>query len=291
MKANRQICSLFFSWVFTLSLVFGGCSAVVDPSRNQCATDQDCADRGGAFTGSKCVVNLCQSPSSEKAGPWGCLGNVTWPTSTSGTHNVSMFVVDIITGKPFPGLAARVCYKLDTTCVSPMLSGLTSDSEGRIAFSVNSGFDGFLESTGTDVFPFSYFFYPPITSDRVVSNMPVLQPDDLAKFSSLVKVELMPDRGHILARAYNCQGKIADGIRFSTSGGDGSTSPFYMIAGIPSTRESATDGSGTGGLLNVPEGAATLIGTVVESGKTLGKPLSVVARAGRITYTAVVPSP
>jgi hypothetical protein len=277
--------------VVLFSLVFPGCSAVVDSGRNQCATDLDCTERGGAFAGSKCVEKFCHSPNSDQAGPWGCLGNVTWPATTPGTHNVSVVVADIITNKPVAGLSARLCYKLDPTCLTPMVSDLVSDSEGRMGFTVPTGFDGFLESTGSEAFPFSYFFYPPVTADRVVSNVPVLHPGALATFSALVGAELLPDRGHILARVYNCLGKTAEGIRYSTSGGDGSTVPFYMIAGMPSTRESATDSAGNGGLLNVPTGSATLIGTVVASGRTLGSPLSMVVRPGRISYTGMVPSP
>jgi len=275
-----------------VSLVFAGCSAAVESDRTQCVTDQDCGARGKVFAGSKCVANLCVSPNSESVGPWACLGDVIWPGATAGSsHNVSIVVADIITGKPVPGLAMQVCYKLDITCQTPLLPNLVSDAEGRVSFAVPSGFDGFMESTGPEAFPFSYFFYPPVTADREIPNVPVLQPAAMTLFSSLVGVELMPDRGHILARVYNCQGKTAEGVRYTTSAGDGWTVPFYMLAGIPSTRQSATDSAGSGGLLNVPAGSATVIGNIGDNGQTLGKPESVVVRAGKITYTAVVPSP
>ena len=100
----------------------------------------------------------------------------------------------------------------------------------------------------------------------------------------------MPDRGDLIVRAYDCLGQTAEGVVFSSLEGDDSTVPFYMIKGIPSTKQSQTDDSGRGGLLNLPPGSVTLTGRVAATGQEVGT-LSVFARAGELTYTALVPAP
>jgi hypothetical protein len=62
-----------------------------------------------------------------------------------------------------------------------------------------------------------------------------------------------------------------------------------MIKTIPSTKQSETDGSGWGGLLNLLPGSVTLTGQLA-TGQPIGT-LSVFARAGEVTYTAMVPAP
>ena len=275
-----------------LSLVCG-CSSWVQSDRVQCSTNEDCTRRGGDFANSICTNQLCDSPdssaSSDSSGPWSCLDDVVWPAATSANVNVVVNLVDLITSEPVPGLTGRVCYKLDTTCDSPLRTDLVSDAAGRMSFTISSGFDGYLESTSSGIMPFLYFFYPPVTTDRDVPNVPILQSSGLSTFASLAGAELMPDRGHLLARAYNCLGQTAEGVRLSSPEGDASTVAFYMIKGIPSTKQSETDSSGDGGLLNLRPGTATLTGTL-DNGDTID-PLSAMTRVGRITYTSLVPAP
>lgn len=198
-------------------------------------------------------------------------------------------MVDLITSQPVAGLTARACHKLDTACESPLRDDLVSDGAGRMTLSVPAGFDGYLESTSTEIMPFLYFFYPPVTADREVPAVPILRASAMSTFANLVGSELMPDRGHFLARVYNCLGQTADGVSLSSPEGDSATLPFYMIKGIPSAKVSATDSSGNGGLLNLRPGSATLMGKL-DNGNSTGL-LSATVRPGRITYTAMVPAP
>jgi hypothetical protein len=202
---------------------------------------------------------------------------------------VTVVMVDIITSQPVPDLTAKLCRKLDTACDAPLRSDLVSDSAGRISLSVPAGFDGYLESTSSGIMPFLYFFYPPVTVDREIPAVPILQANAMSTFVSLVGAELMADRGHFLARAYNCLGQTADGISMSSPEGDSATIPFYMIKNFPSVKASATDSSGNGGLLNLHGGTATLTGKL-DNGSSIGL-LSAMIRPGRITYTAMVPAP
>ncbi len=250
----------------------------------ECSVSLDCTQRGDEFAGWVCVDNTCQAP-----GPWTCLDNVVWPSSTPGNVTAIINFTDIITGQPVAGVAFQVCHKLDTTCAAPIIRDLTSDSAGRASFTVQSGFDGYFQSTSAGIMPFLYFFYPPLTSNREVPSVPILQETALATFATMAGGTVMPNRGHVLARAYNCLGQTAEGVHFTSPEGNDETAPFYMIKGIPSTKHSATDSSGNGGLLNLPPGTATLTG-VLDNGDAIGT-LSVVTVAGRMTYTAMVPSP
>lgn len=302
--------------VAVFSLLGSGCSRLVDSDALQCSSKEDCEQRGGKFAGSICVNNFCepaeQQPTGECSidedctkrggnfadskcvegvcqGPWTCLDNVVWPPSTSSSVTVTMNFTDIITGQPVSGISSQICHKLDTTCASPVLRDLVSDSAGRVTFTIQAGFDGYLQSMSTGIMPFLYFFYPPLTSNRDIPAVFILQDTGFATFATLAGGTVMPDRGHVLARTYNCLGKTAEGVRFSSPEGDNATTPFYMIKGIPSTKHSATDSSGNAGLLNLPPGTATLTGRL-ENGNTMGT-LSLLTVAGRMSYTALVPSP
>jgi hypothetical protein len=198
-------------------------------------------------------------------------------------------MVDIITSQPVAGLTAKVCHKLDTACESPLRVDLVSDAAGRMTLSVPAGFDGYLESTSAEIMPFLYFFYPPVTADREVPAVPILRAAAMSTFANMAGAELMADRGHFLARVYNCLGQTAEGVALSSPEGDSATQPFYMIKGIPSSKVPTTDGSGNGGLLNLRPGTATLMGKL-DSGDSTGL-LSAMIRPGRITYTAMVPAP
>ncbi len=200
-----------------------------------------------------------------------------------------MVLTDIITTEPVPNLAMKLCRKLDTACDAPLQTDLVSDATGRVSFAISAGFDGYLESTSSGIMPFLYFFYPPVTVDREIPAVPILQASAMSTFVDLAGAQLMPDRGHFLARAYNCLGQTTDGVSMSSPEGDAATIPFYMIKNFPTIKASATDSSGNGGLLNLHPGTATLSGKLAD-GSSIGV-LSAMIRAGRITYTAMVPAP
>jgi hypothetical protein len=207
-----------------------------------------------------------------------------------GTVTATLNTTDLITGQPFPGVAARVCHKLDTSCAEPLLADLVSDDAGRLVMVVPQGFDGYVELSAPAAMRGSYYFYPPLTSDREIPNVPILQASSLSTFATLAGANLMAERGHLLVGARSCLGLTVEGVGFSSLEGDASTVPFYMIKGIPSSKQSSTDTSGWGGLLNLPPGSVTLTGRLAATGQNVGT-LSVFARAGELTYTALVPAP
>lgn len=272
---------LFSSVVVPLHL---GCTSIVESDRVQCSTTADCTRRGGAFANSVCEAQFCHSPS-----PWSCLGHVKWPAGTSTSVTVVLNMTDLSSGAPVAAVSARVCRKLDIACSDPLQSDLVSDSTGRVAILVPQGFDGYVELSAPEAMRGSYFFYPPLTSDREIPSVPILRAKDLATFAGAAGATLTADRGHVMVRAYNCLGQTAEGVHFSSPEGDSSTVSFYMIKGIPSTKQTETDNTGQGGLLNLRVGSVTLTGQLA-NGDAMGA-LSVFTRAGELTYTAVVPAP
>jgi hypothetical protein len=266
------------------SLTLLGCSAIVQPDRVQCSTTLDCTSRGDEFRNSICLNQVCQAP-----GPWSCLGSVTWPTGTAPEVTVSLNLIDLTNKQPVAAVSARLCNKLDSTCATPLVSGVTSDSAGRVAMRAPQGFDGYVELTGAGIMRGSFFVYPPLTVDRDVAALPVLRMEALSVFAGMAGGALMADRGHIIVRAYNCLGQPADGVKFSSADADAQSAAFYMIKGVPLISHTETDSSGSGGLLNLRAGSVTLTGQTT-SGASLGT-LAVLTRAGELTYTSMVPTP
>jgi hypothetical protein len=160
---------------------------------------------------------------------------------------------------------------------------------GRIIITVAQGFDGYLELTAAGAMRGSYYFYPPLTSDREIPAVPILQASELATFAGYAGATLMPERGQLMVGARSCLGQPAEGVSFSSAEGDASTAAFYLVNSVPSTKLLATDDSGWGGLLNLPPGSVTLTGEVATGG-SLG-PLGLFTHAGEVTYTSLVPAP
>jgi hypothetical protein len=276
-------------------LVFASaCSVLVQPNREQCVTDTDCTRRGGAFAGSVCSGSVCRSASpaptpTDTPTAWGCLGQSVWPDAGVGTVNVTIGLRDLITYQPVAGVGARLCRKLDTKCEQPILDGVQSDASGTLAFQAPLGFDGYVELNPDGAIPGLYFFYPPLTEPRDVPFIPILPLSELSTFAQLVGGEITPGRGQLVVGAYNCLQIPAEGVTLSSAEADAASMPFYLIKGVPSSKATATDSSGYGGIINLLPGTATLTGKI-GNGESLGIE-SVLMRADEITYTTLLPLP
>jgi hypothetical protein len=263
--------------------LLAGCSVLVEPSRTQCSTAEDCRNRGADYANFVCIEQIC-----EPNPAWSCLGQKAPPASTSGaTVTVTLHLTDIITEQPVAGVSARVCHKMDTDCQQPITTGLQSDSLGRIVAQVPSGFDGFVDVLPTGAMPGSYFIYPPVITDRDVPYIPIIQVASLGTFAQLAGATLLPDRGNVFLGARDCTDAPAQGIQLTAAGADAATIPFYLVKRIPSTHATATDTDGYGGMLNVRPGSATISG-VLPSGQVMGT-VAVFAKAAWLTYTTLVP--
>jgi hypothetical protein len=281
------VCSRFLTiWVVMLCSS-SACSVIVDADRTQCKTDKDCSSRGAEYATAVCVDSMCTVP---VATPWSCLSSVTKPSPKDSNVTATLNLKDLITSQPIAGVNARVCRKLDVTCENPIATGLVSDAAGKVIVEVASGFDGYVELKLANAIPGSYFFNPPLYISREIPFVPILLVEELLSVSGAMGTQLMPDHGQVMVAAHDCSDGYSAGIAFSSVNGDASTTPFYMIKGVPNTKTTETDSSGFGGLLNIPPGTVNLVGKVVETGQIMSS-ISLLVRAGEIAYSGVSPLP
>jgi hypothetical protein len=268
--------------IFTILL--GSCSLLVEPDRQQCTVDADCRTSEVAYSDAVCIDSVCeQNPT------WSCLGGVSWPPPEPRPATVIFQLRDLIKDEPAVGVTARLCRKLDFDCMQPLASGMRGDNEGTLTVEVGSGFDGYVELTSPDRLPGIYFFYPPVSGDRVIPNVPLIRQAELQQFATLAGRPVVYGRGHVMLGAYNCRQEPADGVRLSSEDADANTTPFYLVKRVPSATATATDSSGRGGMINLRAGSISISG-VTGDGRPIGS-VGLFVRAGTITYTSLLPAP
>jgi hypothetical protein len=265
----------FFSWL-------PGCSVLVDANRAQCSTDTDCTERGADFVGAVCKAGLC-----EVNPQWSC--DAAQASATPG-YKLTMHLQDAVSSEPLPGILAQRCHKLDLTCENPVAM-TTADMTGGVTMQVEAAFDGYVQLTGPKIAPALYFLTPPTSGDLDLPSVPLATP--LAAAGIVLKAggtTWDKQRGLVLLNAFDCEGKAAANITFSIGGTpDPNTFIFYLVDAFPTTTVGATDDTGYGGLVNVPEGVST-ISALLEPGARKVSKISVLVRAGYISYSRVTPN-
>jgi hypothetical protein len=261
-----------------------GCSVIVEPNRQQCNVDADCAARGSGLAGAHCIDTVCVPDPT-----WGCLGSVVWPPSGKPQPTVTVKFRDVITGTPMTNVSVNICLKQDFECEGPVAKNLMPNAAGDLSFQVAGGFDGYLELSAPDAVPALFFFYPPVVDDRIVDSLPLLSPAILMQVGALAGKPILPERGVALLGTMDCRNILAQGVHIWSTDADAQTSSFYVIKKIPNATAMATDASGEGGLINLKPGSVAISGTLPD-GRTIGT-VTAVVRAGGITYTSLLPSP
>lgn len=271
-----------------------GCFALYPVGDDQCTTDADCTARGSAFAGTVCADHVCVAKAADagaSTGPWACLGDVAWPSQGAATVTLSVRVIDVLAAAPPKGLAIRACAKLDIKCDHPLSAATSVDATGLVKAEVASGFDGYLELTGTEITPALFFVTKPVYGDTAVPGVvPVVSPagfDDIAK---AIGTTLEPANGHVYALASDCADVSASGVRLEVDKKTAATAGYYMINNVPVGTAAATDAAGSGGFLNLPVGFVKLSAFVAATGARVGES-SVVIRKGTVSYPRIIPTP
>jgi hypothetical protein len=260
------------------------CSVLAEADRKQCETTADCTVLSAGQGDLMCLDAVCQENPA-----WACLGRpAPVPPSTSGTAVVEIAVRGLIDDLPITTANARLCRRLDLDCLDPVSPRYAPDPDGVFTLQVELGFDGYVEIAAPERVPGLYVFAPPVTSDRRIPWLPLVRPAELAQFATLGGRPLIEGRGHVMLAAYDCQLQGASGVRLSSTDADQRTSPFYVVAKLPSLTAPGTDISGRGGILNLRAGPASVTGALGD-GRLIGT-LSVVVRPDSISYTTLVPS-
>lgn len=267
-----------------LVLLGSSCSLLIDSDRQQCQVDSDCHAVGNpAFSDSMCIDSVCeQNPN------WACLGATAPPATESRPATVTFHLRDLVKDEPADGVTARLCRKLDYECEDPLEKDMRSGADGTLSVNVGPGFDGYVELSHPERLPGIYFFYPPVTGDRVIPNLPLIRPPELQQFAALAGRPVVFGRGHVMVGAYNCRQEPANGVRLSSSDADGNTTPFYLVKGVPSATAEGTDSSGRGGLINLRAGSVT-VGGATPDGRDISR-VGLFVRSGTITYTSLLPA-
>jgi hypothetical protein len=274
------------------------CWPFLQTDDTQCATTDDCRARGASFADTTCVASVCVAGAvdggSSTNPATACFGHMgAPPTPPAGNVSITMsFYDEVSPTTQLSGITVTPCGKLDVTCAAPVASAATSDDSGNATLQIPAGFDGYLEMNGPTTVPSLWYFSPAPVADASFT-VGLLKPTNFAAIAQTVGASIDPDAGHAFNFALDCTdtfGKFLAGMSFSSNQTTSETFPFYFIDGLPDTKATATDTSGIGGFANLPTGAVTITDAIADAGVRAGS-VSVLIRAGTITYSPIAPSP
>jgi hypothetical protein len=219
---------------------------------------------------------------------WGCLGKTTPARAVALRPSIplSLNITDTTSQKVPAELSVRACNRVDVGCATPAQAPVGVAEDGQIHLSLDQGFNGFLEVTGSGTVPTLFFVSPPLETERQEAFV-VVSSAGLLALASAAGLSIDPERGHLLVRAFDCQGEPSGDVEFSNDlGGEA----FAFIDGLPHKGYDVTTPDGRGGFLNVPTGVVALQGREVLSGRVSGF-TSVSVRKGWFTYGDLAPAP
>lgn len=216
---------------------------------------------------------------------WACLDQPATARAVPRRPGVSLTlaVTDIASRQPPEGLQARACSRLDVRCEAPLAS-VTEESSGGMYLTLPQGFDGFIELTSASSVPALYFLSRPLEADGHESLF-VVSPSALHALGETAGVVLDEASGHLLSRAFDCDGAPAEGV--GIEGIQGGV-PFSFEGGLPRFGSDVTSSDGLVGYVNVPPGLLFMVGRELSLGRECGA-TSVLARGGWLTYGDIAP--
>lgn len=277
-----------YRWLSSLCLIGGvtsACSLYVDTDQVQCATDADCSERGPEFAGSTCRESLCL-PIIDQT--WACLDQPPAGPPATTTVHVNLNVVDLLSRRPLFGVRLTSCAKLDANCSFP-IGQYESNEAGLVDVEMPIGFDGYLQAEGAGIYP--TLIFPPSTSkQRAPGTLPLVPASFFGTmFGDLGVVSIGPDRSTILTTALDCLGRPAPGVILASQPSDDQTVSYVLEGGLPSRTARATDGTGSGGFVNVRAGSAFITSTIAATNRPVGT-VAVQARPGFLTMVLSMPT-
>jgi hypothetical protein len=224
------------------------------------------------------------------------VGKVSWPQPAAAQYDFSLKIVGVFSRAGIPDVTVRFCATADTGCASPLLSGTTS-AEGFLDVTVPSapwGLGGFFEFQGGGL-PDTIGFFPHPDPEGFYSTTPgleayVLTQQEVRDLRSAAAVTQSSDRGSFIFTARDCTFAALAGVTATTGNADGQTRALYLENGVPVSTGLLTDATGMGGLVDVPPGATTLVGTLAGPQVRLGT-IDVLVRAGWLTTVTLIPTP
>lgn len=280
----------YFSW----SLLLTSCSFIVDMNAQQCTADADCGRLG--LSEHRCVDALCveQEP---KVDPRFACQDTPWPEPNNDRKvNYSIVVERLIGSTPYEGLEVLACPSFDSQCKRPITKD-TSDSKGRVDFSLPVGFRGHLYAMAPKkdptIVPVAAYMFPPPSEDDTGPKRKSLVIARLEVIRELTKQggeALDLEAAHLIFTAMGCDDKPLEGIRVTTSESREDTWEVYVgSSGQIDPERTKTGPSGRGAILNLPPGFITVTGTHPEAGKVFEETVYILPST--MNSVIVVPSP
>ena len=276
------------------------CSWLLNPSAQQCSVDSDCLAYGADLSAATCVDNLCVAPTDAgvDAAPtgWECVGNTMAIPPVKAQVQLTVIVGDLIHPEKSVSdfVVLKACHKLDVMCATPIMDQVRIDASGRATFTVEGGFDGYVEvdpAVNPPVYvPTLIFISIPLSDDTVNPPTNLVQIADLGPLALQAGSTIDPTLGAILYRAANCNHMAASGIVGALDNPGPDTKRFFFVAGLPTQTANSTDASGLGGFINVPVGVRSVSGTRLADNLYIGT-FSVLVRPSFFSYSLLAPQP
>jgi hypothetical protein len=281
-QQRLQTMNTFTQWalLLTLGALGFGCSAVVDASRVQCATDADCTMRGESFASTMCVESVCQS-----AAPWSCAQHAAPKAKSSAKVPFEFELFDPITQDGIVGVEASLCAKLSPDCAQPVGKTL-SDEDGVVRLDMPPLFDGYV-LLKRDEYDATMLFLPLIVESSNLGRFPLTSPLSTNGIAAGLGVSLMAGKGRVLLMLTGCDSQPAAGVIVEGEAMGADATRFYAIGGIPTFTAEVSDTSGFGGFINVTPGAIT-VNARLEDGTKIGR-VGLVVRDGYVSIRRMQP--
>jgi hypothetical protein len=217
---------------------------------------------------------------------WDCLDDEPVPVQPRPTVSYTVTVVDSITNQPPPGLSVQACDDIDINCARPVTPRTGVSSDGRVRLSLAQGFDGFFEVTSDNTVPTRLYPDGTLRSDEDGATLELIDEETVVLLAQAGGVELQPDAGSVLARAFDCNGQLSSGIEFEN---DTDSRAFAFIDGLP-IEGKITGGEGLILFANVPAGFTFIEGTLAGTSRQMGT-TTAESRPGWVVYADVRPPP
>lgn len=226
-----------------------------------------------------------------------CAGSVVWPQPATATYEYTYGIEEAITELRVEGATVKICAFSDPECTTPETQG-TTDADGKVTLTIPAGpqgLDGYVEiSSPTIITTLGFYSYPDnevIYKDKLQEHFyMVMSPTVFGMLMDLSGVTMDTDRGHLIFSSDDCELDTAMGFSAGVSTADQDTIAVYMLGGAPTQSITATSSEGTGGVINVPPGNATVTTTHEPTGTKIGE-LPVIFRKGAITSVILGPTP
>ena len=273
-----------FALLLALAACSLSCSVLIDTKKQQCVTDQDCANLGEKFTDSICLNSVCTaSPDAGPTGPLEPLGCVEPAMSDQPrvalTFNVA-FTAPPMDLQPF---AIKACGPIDYNCDSPLASVMVDNGENA-TLQVPTGFQGFLQITNPGGVDSLVFLGRPIVQDTHGYDLTIATQATVQGLGFATKTTIDPNLGIFVVTTRDCDRQPLSGVVVTTDQ-EGPTG-FYFQNMSPLKSLPATTSEGAAGFVNVPTVVVSV--SAVYNGRKMTSN-SALSRPGGITYVEIFP--